>query len=205
MTDVLTWPGGPAPHTPQKIQNPDRGRPPGSPIGCYVLGASFGGLLVGLAFGTFGALLSRKAAAIEDSARIIVGAVIVAAAWAEWSGGLGRFPERRWRVPERWLFWKHRSGLGLAYGFLMGMGWLTQLRHATAYALAGILVLAPTTGAAAAVGLTYGTCRGLILAATWLGDRRGRRLDWKIDRGRQLSALVLSLSAMVAYAVVILD
>jgi hypothetical protein len=53
----------------------------------------------------------------------------------------------------------------------------TYLKHATAYVLAAVVLLAPTLEAGVIVGALYGFGRGMSLGLTWIGDRfLGRRL-----------------------------
>jgi hypothetical protein len=107
----------------------------------YTFGAATGGGLTGLSLASGGQLVTHGDTRIAAVAWVAVGIVVLIAALVESSGGIGQLPESKWRVPERWLHWRSRIALGGMFGFLMGMGWLTQLRHAVAYGLAAILFL----------------------------------------------------------------
>jgi hypothetical protein len=98
----------------------------------------------------------------------------------QWTGRVAPLPERHVQVPRYWLQWRRRSTTAAAFGVMLGAGFLTRLKYATAYTLAAILLLAPTVGTGAAIGATYGAGRGMALGCTWFFDSYlGYRLPWE--------------------------
>jgi hypothetical protein len=189
---VLTWPVGRAADGDGSTQPA-----PAGPVLAYLAGTTLGGTLTGLVVGAVVALL----APLPDEVRLVAaGALLLAAVVAELRGTVAPLPERRGQVPRTWLAWPSRT---LAFGIMIGAGVATFLKHAVAYALLAIALVAPSPWAAVLVGTGYGFARGATLAATWLGDRYlGRRPPEAPVEERHLPLnVVLAVIASVSFAV----
>jgi hypothetical protein len=198
MSFVLTWPVGR-----DKDSGPDP--PPFAPVGAYALASALGG-------GSMGFVIAQVAAVVRDESGLThtaLGAAAAVTATAavvlQWTGRLRPLPERRAQVPRRWVRWRRRTVMAAAFGLIIGSGALTYLKHASAYALAALIVLAPSIFAGALVGALYGLSRGMTLVADWIGDRFvGRRPTWP-GLGQGTSALnrALATAALLALAAVL--
>jgi hypothetical protein len=149
---------------------------PCGPVAAYVLASTLGGAATGLVL----ALLGAPARAGGAAAAALVGGLAVlcaVACWCEWHGRMRPLVERRAQVPRSWMGW-HRDWLtATAWGLMIGAGVFTYLKHAMAYVLAAIVVLAPSLETGLAIGASYGLGRGMSLGATWFADRfTGRRV-----------------------------
>ena len=163
---VLTWPVG--------REGQHASAAPLAPVVSYLAAATVSGAVVAAAVGGAGGML-----AAWMPLDVLVAAIVIVAAALQWSGRLAPLPERRVQVPRRWLLWPSRTRAAAAFGLVIGSGFLTHLKHASAYALAALVLIAPTVGAAAATGAVYGLSRGLILTTTWVADRRlAQRPKW---------------------------
>ena len=199
MTDVLTWPVGRA----DEVERRDIGgtRPaPGLPVAAYLVGSLAGGATTGLLLGLVGL------GAQSLSGPIVVGtagAVGIFAMALELRLRVRPLPERARQVPRRWLDWQSRELTALAFGAMIGAGFLTRLEHASAYVLAALAVLAPTPLTALAIGACYGLIRGMTLATTWLADRlMATRPRWEqlTSRRREVALLLGTASAAALIA-----
>jgi hypothetical protein len=175
-------------------------------VAVYVAASTCGGAITGAILAGLGTLVSAARPDSVTALRVVVGAVVAAAVFAEFCSGIPRALERRWRVPERWLHWSSKERMAAAYGVLLGLGVLTQLRRPTAFAAAAVLLLAPTPAVGAAVGAAYGLTRGLTLGAAWLRDRTGIRGGAALVHiPPRLTAGVLAGAAIVAYTSIALS
>jgi hypothetical protein len=186
MGFVLTWPVGRATDS-----RPGGAPPPLVPVAAYASASVLGGAATGFAL-----------------AQLAVAALVTAAAAVtlQWTGRLRPLPERRAQVPRRWLLWRRRTLAAAAFGLVIGSGALTYLRHASAYVLAALIVLAQSVEAGTVVGAVYGLCRGLTLVANWVGDRFvGTRPKWPssgvssrgLNRALATAAMASSVVALV--------
>ena len=69
------------------------------------------------------------------------------------------------QVNERWLDEYRGWVYGAAFGLQLGMGVVTIITSATAYAVVIAVGSQPTLGASVGVGATFGTARGLMVLA----------------------------------------
>jgi hypothetical protein len=172
MGVALTWPVG-------RAENRDVPAAPLSPVLAYLAAATASGAIAGVTLGGPGAVLQSASDPALSALRILAVATVVLAAALQWSGRLSPLPERRVQVPRRWLLWRSRTLTAAAFGMIIGLGFLTHLKHASAYALGALVLIAPTLATAAAIGAVYGLSRGASLTATWIADRWfARRPRW---------------------------
>jgi hypothetical protein len=136
----------------------------------------------------------------------VIPAAVLAALLAELAGQVAPLPQRRRRVPRKWLLWNKPVLTAAAFGAVIGAGVFTYLGHATMYALGAVVALSPSIGTAAFVGAVYGVARGATLLSTWIVDRyRGRSIPWtslfaarkRVSRGLAMSAFVTFALALV--------
>jgi len=192
---VLTWPVGRA-----ADGDGSRQPAPAGPVLAYLAGTTLGGTLTGLVVGAVVALLEPLPDAVMVAA---AGALLLAAVVSEVRGTIAPLPERRGQVPRTWLAWPSRTRTALAFGIMIGAGVATFLKHAVAYALLAIALVAPSPWAAVLVGTGYGLARGGTLLVTWLGDSYvGRRPPEAPAEERHLPLnLVLAVIASLSFAV----
>lgn len=175
MHEVLTWPVG------RDVEGKaDPERPSLAPLLSYLGAATLGGAVTALLIGATG-LVIRESLELAHST-IFLG--LIPLVWlslvCQRAGRIDPLPERRAQVPTRWLQWSSRGRVALAFGLMIGSGGLTYLKHAAAWTLAAIVVLAPTIAAGMLVGAIYGAARSAPLAVTWRVDRASRpRPDWR--------------------------
>lgn len=199
MAMVLTWPVGRAADDDRRTH----GAAPAGPVLGYLLGCIAGGTLTGALLGAVGAAAAALPAGAD--AQLVLAALLTAiAVVAEARGRVAPLPERRDQVPREWLTWASRSRTALAFGLLIGSGAVTYLKHAAAYAIVALALVAPSVQAAILVGTVYGAARGGSLVVTWIGDRFvGRRPPEAPVEDRHLPlnlalAVLASLSFVVA-------
>jgi hypothetical protein len=192
MALVLTWPVGRA-----GTETRDT-RAPLGPVAAYALASLLGGAATGFALAQAAAVV-RGASASAELALVIAAAGIGAAAVVlQWLGRLRPLPERSAQVPRGWLLWRSRTHAAAAFGLVIGSGALTHLKHAAAYVLAALVVLAPSVEAGVLVGALYGASRGMTLVVTWLSDSfLGRRVRWP-----RVATASTQLNRMLAIAAV---
>lgn len=176
------------------------------PVIAYLAASTVGGIVAALGLNVVGLTLANLA---PPGSRIALaaaaGAIGVIALGCEAVGRIAPLPERQKQVPKRWLFWRSRATLAVAYGLMVGAGGLTFLRHAALYVVAVLVLIAPTLATGVAIGATYGATRGATVLVTWIADRRERaRPDWLIlDRHFLVVRAALCASAVIAAAVVL--
>jgi hypothetical protein len=169
---VLTWPVG------RDADRQRQGAPTG-PVLAYLAAASVSGALAGAAVGGIGSALRSAGSGMPTILAAAAAAAVIAAAGLQWHGRLAPLRERQVQVPRRWLLWRSRTMTAAAFGLVIGSGFLTHVKHATAYALGALALVAPTMLAAVAIGAGYGIGRGGTAVVTWIADRRrGRRPRW---------------------------
>jgi hypothetical protein len=177
MNDVFTWPVGRDEH----FDGGARGSAaPVSPVLAYAVATTVAGGSVGLLLGLVGAASLRLGGV--DAHNVLIVLVVVSsliAVLSELGGSATLLPSRQAQVPRRWLAWRSREATAIGFGLLIGSGALTPIRFASAYVLAGVVVLAPSPILAIAIGGAYGGARGSALLVTWLADRTlHRRIAW---------------------------
>jgi hypothetical protein len=194
MALVLTWPVGRA------SDATGRYRPPFAPVAVYWLTSALSGALTALALVSAVAFLRRTSAAAAVTVAVLASGVAVVATGCEWRGSVRPLPDRRRQVPRRWLMWKHKTLTAAAFGLMIGSGVLTHLKHAAAYVLAAIIVMAPAVYLGVLIGAVYGASRGATLVAIWVSDRvLGRRLQFKPFAAGE-SPMLNRLLATIAFA-----
>jgi hypothetical protein len=193
MELTLTWPVG------HEDSGGDRRIAPFLPVAAYALASTVGGATAGLLLGEVGAIGS--AAGISALVRGSGVAVVAVAVVCQIRGRLGPLPERRSQVPRRWLLWRRPAVTAAAFGLVIGAGALTRLKHASAYALAAVVVLAPSIPLAVAIGAIYGLSRGMTLVVAWLRDRSSGRTQrrWESRLGRAVN-VGLAVAAATSFA-----
>jgi len=201
MNDSFTWPVGCAAHLESQPERPSSG-----PIATYVLGCTAGAALVGFVLALVADLV-RSSSSIMDTV-VVATAIGVsgAAVILELAGRVAPLPQRHAQVPRHWLLWNRRSLTAAAYGVLIGGAVSIYLQHATVYVLAALIAMAPSPTTGMVIGALYGLSRGLMLVATWIGDRYGqRRLDWdRVARAKATVDGVLAVTAVSSFALALI-
>jgi MFS family permease len=165
----------------------------------YVAGAAVGGALLGAACAVPAAVVGRLGLPGPFTwATALAGAVVAVVSDSRvlgWS-----LPDHPRQLDERWLVTYRRWIYAGGFGVQIGTGFATYIMTAAVYltALLAVLTGSPTT--ALAVGLLFGTVRGLtvLVAAPATTPGRLRALLARVDRFDATSLLV----AMVACAAV---
>jgi hypothetical protein len=102
-----------------------------------------GGLFSGVLIGLLGELSHPAPEALQNGILIIVGV------WAcVWDLVGARVPTNHWQVPRSWARWPWPT-YHAAFGFILGLGWLTVVPFASYYLLVAVLIVVgnPTTSA----------------------------------------------------------
>jgi hypothetical protein len=203
MGMVLTWPVGRG-----TCQAGSAPRPaPLAPVAAYVLACGLGGALTGSVIAQLGAMTRGVLVGSRPALLAAAGLTALVAVACEWRGQMRPLPERRAQVPRRWLQWRRPALTAAAFGLMIGSGVLTYLKHAAVYALAAMILVAPSVSAGALIGAIYGSSRGMTVMLTWVGDRfLRRRPPWPkpgststaLNRSLAVTALI---SAAIALAV----
>lgn len=177
-------------------------RYPFAPIAAYVVAATSGGVATAGMLALAGALLQSGG---FDRGLLVacLAAVVMLACWCEWHGRMRPLPERRAQVPRQWLAWHRLALTAAAFGFLIGAGVFTYLRHATTYVVAATVILAPSLETGLALGAVYGLGRGLSLGITWIGDRFFGRRPGRFQPTRDVTPLnrVAAVVAALTFAI----
>ena len=124
-----------------------------------------GGLFCGGLIGALGEL-SRLA---PEALRITI--LMTLGGWAcLWDLIGARAPTNHWQVPRRWARWPWPS-FHVAFGFILGMGWLTVVPFASYYLLVAVLVALASTTTSVLIMTLFGLARAvpllLIVAGTF--------------------------------------
>jgi hypothetical protein len=194
MELTLTWPVG-------RDEDGRGGRrlAPPLPVVAYALATTVGGALAGLLLGELGAVAS--ASGISPVVRGIAVAVVAVALVCQLRGRVRPLPERSSQVPRRWLLWRRPALTAAAFGLIIGSGALTRLKHASAYALAAVVVIAPSVPLAVVVGAIYGLSRGMALSFAWLRDRGfGQAMGAREATLGSVVNIILALAAATSFA-----
>jgi hypothetical protein len=131
----------------------------------FVSGAVVGGATLGAAM----ALLAGGVHSLHLSETALGGAALVAAAIAAASdAGVGgmRLPIHRRQVNERWLDHYRPWVYGAGFGWQIGNGLSTYITTAAVYLMVVLGALTADPGAAFALGMAFGTLRGLAVLLT---------------------------------------
>jgi hypothetical protein len=170
----------------------------------FVVSSIAGGLVAGSVLAGLGNAvgLGKPDGRAGVAEAVIVAAAVISIVHLQVQGRVSPLPEFHQQVPRRWLRW-HRPLTATAYGFILGAGAFTHLRHASMYALALAALVAPSVPVGGAVGGFYGAARGLTLAAAWIETRRGRPpslrgLDQRDNVALGLAALALPAAMAVS-------
>jgi hypothetical protein len=201
MLDTFTWPVGPA-HDDEK---PVATRPPPlAPTAAYAVASTLSGAVTGLALGALAVLADDVMPTWQVA--LALAPVVLVASVNQARGVMWPLPERRRQVPRRWLFWPRRWVIGAAFGATIGIGWLTYLQHAAAWAAAATLLLAPSITASAACGAIYGATRAAPMVIVRFEDRYNRRRSaWhRLGRPRSFLARVLAPVSLITYTAIAL-
>lgn len=145
--------------------------PPAAPVLAYVAGSVVGGAFTGLVLGWIGSVARAGLSAGDDVVLLTAALLALTGAVCELRGRVSPLPERRAQVPRNWVRWSRPSLVALAFGVLIGTGAATYIKHAVAYVLAAIAILAPSLGVAILIGAFYGLSKGALVTATWTSDR----------------------------------
>lgn len=152
-----------------------------------------------------GALAQRADA--TGSRAVAAGAAVIAVGWAMRALGLPGipYPRSHWQVPEHW-----RTGMPAyftlsAYGYLLGLGFLTDVVMPAYWVLVAITVVSGNTAAIALGWFTYvatrafATARATERVAACPIDPAGVPLtsSWEQPLSRAATALVLVTTAVV--------
>lgn len=197
MNRVFAWPDGQG-----------RRNSPGWQSVAFLLAATVGGTVLGgvLALvGTLGGLVSFQARQMIAVPALFVVVVL------QLAGSMGFLPQRRRQVPREWMRGS-RLVWTVAFGLTLGVGVVTWLRHAAAYAIPVLLFVLADPALALFCGALFGFARGLsplwsrLIARTepaalrlerWLRGRAftlGMRLSGAFAAGLALAIIVLTPS-----------
>ena len=177
----------------------------------YVTGAVLGGAAIGLVAAALGAGV-RAAGLGEGAASIVAVLLAVVAIAADWPGSPIRVPRWRRQVDEDWLTRYRGWVYGFGFGFQLGSGAVTIVISAVIYLAFALAVLSGSVASAVAIGLAFGTTKGLILLAgariddadALVGFHRrleaGRSWSTRAAVGGDLAALGLGVVAIGAVA-----
>ena len=196
MNDSFTWPVGRAAQRRSVAR-----RAPLGPVLAYVLASTLGGIATAMLLAVGGRVSDLDAVAPVVKVAVLV-VVASGTAVLELADRISPLPERRRQVPRRWLAWRRQWVAAAAFGAVIGAGVLTHLRHAAAYFVGALVLLAPSIGAGVALGLVYGLARGGVLLITYLVDiSLGVRLPWQrlaAARRTPAGALILAMAVVTA-------
>ena len=175
-------------------------------VAAYWFSAAIAGGLTGLGLSFVGDLFALGPSSIDTVFVVLLLGLVLFASWLQWHGKVRPLPERQAQVPRRWLLWRSQTLTAVAFGFLLGSGFLTYLHQASAYVLAALILLAPSDGAGIAVGALYGSTWGLVLLVQRLrsksiGEEKPRSLYGKVTL-RGLSAVSIASSFLVVVLLV---
>jgi hypothetical protein len=182
---------------------------PLGPAAVYTLACCLGGATTGFVLAQLAATIRHASAIGRVSLLPVAGAVALTAVACEWRGTVHPLPERRAQVPRRWVRWRRPTATAAAFGLMIGCGALTHLKHAAAYGLAAMILVAPSVGAGVLVGAVYGLSRGMTLMVVWIRDRfvprrplraRSDRAAWALNKALAMTALV-SCAVAIAGAI----
>lgn len=172
MEAVLTWPVG----------RDNDYKPSPAPVVAYTVSTTFAAMVVAIVAAAVGELVRGIGTSVSGIWLIALTTLAVFAVGLQWHGRLHPLLERRKQVPRWWLLWRHRPLTAIGFGLMIGSGFLTHVKHATAYVLLATLLAAPSIATSALIGATYGFCRGATLIGTWLRDRRStERPAWPVS------------------------
>lgn len=171
-------------------------------IGTYIGASALGGALMAVVLERAGTALEQLDPLPGDRALgLVVLMTMACLAVLQLRGRMGGLPQRRRQVPRRWLTWNHRPLTAAAFGLMIGSGAFTYLGYSMMYTLALAAIVAPSSAAAAVIGVTYGTARGATVFATWLlrwfGSTRLPGL------GQRHNALLAGAGALVVLALLV--
>jgi hypothetical protein len=155
-----------------------------TPVLIYGSAAAAGGATTALGLWILGSLVQAFIRSPGRSGILVVAwLLILAGVVQEARGVISPLPQRKAQVPTRWLGWRRRSATAAAFGFALGAGVYSYLHHAAAYALGGIILLAPSPATACLVGAAYGLGWSTSLIRSWLGwGDSGGYVSWDSTR-----------------------
>ena len=128
----------------------------------YTVASLAAGAAIGAALGGFGQLVLSP---VSTTIRLLVLAIVTAAAAASDAGLLGPLPTWRRQVDERWLTTYRGWVYGAGFGLQLGLGVATIVTSAVTYAALAAALLAASWQAGAVVGAMFGLARSLPLLA----------------------------------------
>jgi cytochrome c biogenesis protein CcdA len=122
----------------------------------FVLGAMLGGVALGALAGFVGSFLPGRSSVVDA---LLVTVIALAGAMLDAT----TLPTTRRQVNEDWLGRYRGWVYGFGFGVQLGLGVVTIVTSAATYAAIAFAVLTGSVAAGAAIGLTFGTIRGLSL------------------------------------------
>lgn len=179
-----------------------RGNRYGTTAAWFVLGATAGGATLGLLAAVLAALVALgtpgQAAALTAGA-----ALLLVGAWCD-AGVLGRQPPFLHRqVDETWLRGFRGWVYGAGFGWQIGVGLTTYIMTAAVFATVALAALTAQPAQAFAIGVFFGTTRGLVvlLSARATTPARVAALHRRLDRAEApVRHLVIAVQAVAAAA-----
>lgn len=180
-------------------------------VSAYLVGSVLGGALAGTLAGLGGRSLLGSGSWMGSDARWAVSAAIVVAACVLGLGadlGLAglSLPTTRRQVDKDWLDRYRGWVYGLGFGFQLGLGLVTVVNTAAIYVTFALALVSRSALLGAAIGITFGLARGLvILAARGVDEPEElravhRRMRSWAPRSRQMG---LGVQVAVGLAVVV--
>ena len=173
-------------------------------VSVFALSAALGGITLGLLLAGVTVTMSQTPALLRVG---LSAAVAFLAVGFQAAGIMGVFPQREAQVPRRWLLYGETRAAG-AFGFILGLGVLTRLKYASAYAVLAAVVVLGKPGVAIAGGAMFGLTRGLIpLVAGRLGsiDTHVRLERWLLSPRLNLTLrAVMTTTSLAMFAIVFL-
>jgi hypothetical protein len=160
---------------------------------------------MGLTLVLAGAVLQAPLAVIEQPMQLI--AIVLLVGWAVhlMTGSGIPFPNSRWQVPKDW---RHTLPFGFtvgAYGFLLGLGVLTNVVGPVLWALIGASVVIADAPTVLVMWLAYGVTRAAVTAReAWVvgasddpGGQQARPSHLRLVRGMACAVLLLLALGLV--------
>jgi hypothetical protein len=138
---------------------------------------------------------------------VVVGIGVAAIAWAALHDlGLPlRLPYRRQQVPEWFRSTFSPGTVATAFGFQLGVGFLTLFTYSAHVAVLVALPFLPSLAAMVSVVATFALAKAIVLAATFgteSTEELTQRFEWSAARTRLLRLTTAAASILVAAALV---
>lgn len=174
----------------------------------YIVAASIGGTLTGLAAGSIGGLVTSV---WKPPGLIVALALSLLAAVGFWVDLTARpIPTLHRQVNEDWLDEYRGWVYGIGFGFQLGLGWTTIITTSLIYLTFGLAAVTASPALGAIIGLTFGLSRSLpILLGVRIQNPRQllefhKQMDAWRPRVTKLAAATQAITSASSVAAVVL-